>query len=171
MKKLFAFLPVVVGGLWVAGCESETYEDTTVVTGDIALTRVSGAESGETGFTFPDRTRINQGGFDGYCAVHSGEQGQTIDLFIQRTQPDQFGLASFELEMPFASELPPGSAQVTAEAAGTTYEDTTGSCSASWNGLNEITRVFDFNLDCAALTGADPSQTVGLTASLWVDCD
>lgn len=169
--KLHTFLILAVGALRLAGCSSAGPDGATV-SGHVALTRESDAETGQTGFSFADRTLIDESPFVGACAIVDGDPA-VLTLTIEREAPDSFGLASFSLELPIEAPVAPGSAKVTAVAGGTAFEDASGSCLAGWSSFQPSIGHIDVDLDCAALSGG-PSieETVGLSASLSLDgCD
>lgn len=161
--KLHTFLFLAVGALRLAGCASEP--DGTTVSGSVALTRESGAETGQTGFSFPDRTLLDEPPFAGSCTFEDG----VASIIIERTAPDAFGLSSFALELPLETPIEAGSAKVTAVVGGTTFQDASGSCVVGWTNFDETMGFLNLQLDCAALAGGDSPETVGLSANLSLD--
>ena len=144
-----------------AGCSEEP--SGTTVSGTVELTREAGSETGQTGFVFPDATRIDDGGaFAGSCVVDREAKPQVLSLTIERTSPDQYGLASFSV----VAALEPGSAEVSAVAGGSALEDSSGSCTVAWTTRRpDIGRV-DFTVGCDALTGGDEPTSLDASLSL-----
>ena len=165
--KLPTFLLFAIGSLRLLGCASEP--DGTTVSGSVQLTRVSGTETGQTGFVFPDRTRIDSSPFTGSCSFDDSGESSVLTLYVERTATDPFGMSAFSLELPIESPVAPGSAKVTVVAGGTTFEDASGSCVAQWSGYDAWIGNVDVTLDCSALAGGDAPESVGLSASLALE--
>ena len=168
--KLPTFLLFAIGSLRLLGCAAEP--EGTTVSGSVQLTRQNGSETGQTGFAFPDRTRIDESPFFGSCSFDDASGAPVLLLTVERAATDPFGLSSFSLELPIDNSLEPGAAKVTAVAGGTVFEDASGSCTAQWSGYDAWAGAIDVYLDCSALAGADSAESVGLSASLSLDgCD
>lgn len=162
--KLSSFLVLLAASTRLLGCAAD--ESGTTVSGSVQLTRSAGAETGQTGFVFPDRTLLELNPFYGSCAIDDTADGTLLTIYIERANPDAFGLSSFALELPVETPVLPGSAKVSAVAGGTTFDDANGSCEASWSRFDETIGRIDLWLDCAAMTGGTAAESVALSADL-----
>lgn len=165
--KLSTFLALAIASMRLLGCASDP--SGTTVAGSVQLSRTTGAETGQTGFVFPDRTLLEENPFYGSCSIEKTADGTVLSLLIERAQPDAFGLSSFALETPIETPIQPGRASVSATAGGTTFSDASGSCSLVWGDFHEEVGRIGVTLDCNALTGGSGSETVGLAVDLSLD--
>ena len=165
MKKT-TLLALVIASL-LAGCASDPAG--TTVSGSVQLSRTSGSETGQTGFVFPDATFLEENPFYGSCTMEDTGDGLLLSLQIDRAAPDAFGLASFSLELPADKAYEPGSAKVSAVAGGTTFADSTGSCEVLWSAFDPSSGRADVRLDCGAMSGGAPTETVTLAVDLAID--
>ncbi len=161
---------VAAAALRMVACTAE--QDGTILSGTVNMTRTDGSETGQTGFVFPQDTLLDAGPFTGSCEIQRGSEGDTLSLWIQRTQPDPFGLEAFGIVSPIEPAVEPGKASVSAEASGVSFEDLEGSCTVVFGGYDEYAGSVDIGLDCGGLAvqnGSASSGTVGLSASLSLD--
>lgn len=165
--KISSFLVLLFASTRLLGCASE--ESGTTISGSVQLTRVNGAETGQTGFVFPDRTLLEMNPFYGSCAIDDTADGTRVTVYIERADPDAFGLASIALDVPVETPVAPGSAKVTAVAGGTTFDDANGSCEVGWGRFDESIGRIDLRLDCGAMTGGTDAETVSFSADLLID--
>ena len=173
------FLVLSLASLRLFGCDGEP--SGTTVSGSIELSRTSGGEVGQTGFTFPEDTLLDGGPFVGSCQVEDVGGVQILSLSIDHTAPDAFGLASFSLEAALDGAPAAGGVKVTAEAGGTTFEDAAGTCTLTFGDTEEGHHGhhdgdekrhrdrFDLVLSCSSLAGAPAGETVALSANLSLD--
>lgn len=170
MQKIQHLLLVAVAALRMVACAAE--QDGTALSGTVNMTRSDGSQTGQTGFSFPEYTPLDAGPFTGECKIQRGAEGDTLSLWIQRTEPDAFGLESFGIVSPIEPAVEPGMASVSAVASGATFEDLQGSCAVVFGGYDGYAGFVDVGLDCAGLAVQDGSAstgTVGLSASLSLD--
>ncbi|MBI2897746.1 MAG: hypothetical protein HYY06_29580 [Deltaproteobacteria bacterium] len=170
MQKLQHLLLVAVAALRMVACTAE--HDGTILSGTVNMTRSDGAQTGQTGFVFPEDTLLDAGPFTGACKIQRAPEGDTLSLWIERTEPDPFGLEAFGIVSPIEPAVEPGTATVSAEASGAAFEDLAGSCTVVFGGYDEYAGSVDIGLDCQGLAVQDGSAsagTVGLSASLSLD--